>query len=197
MSYVNIRTAALIVYATIVAALAVPLSASAQQCLTPEPRITDYRNFGARPSPDEQNAVLDVINEFGWTLDLRDADNFANLFATDAIYEACTGGGVQITRTEGLDALETYFRTQPFAYLSELSFFTRHFITNTIVRTEKEKEYLAWATLVVTLQRPDVEAPVLDYTATFVMKLNLYDGELKFTDVRMITGTPVVVFRAR
>lgn len=198
MSFFNIRTAMSVAIVAFGVVLAAPLSASAQRCETDPPEVLEFRNAGELPSPSEQDAALDVIYTFAWTLDLRDASNLVDLFAEGAVYEACTGGGVQITKTTGLDMLETYFTTQPFAYLNQLSFNTSHFITNAILRTtEKEDEIKVWATMLVTLQRPDVEAPVLDYTAMLVMTLNRYDGALKFTDVRMITGTPLVVFRAR
>jgi hypothetical protein len=199
MSFFNIRAAASIAVVAFGAALAVPGSAAAQQCSVQPPEIGDFQGTGVLPPPEEQAAALDVIHTFAWTLDLQDLNNFDNLFASEAVYEACTGGGVQITRTSNLAALKEYFNTQPFAYLRDLSFKTNHFVTNAVFRRmdKEDDEIKVWAAMLVTLQRPDVEAPVLDYTAMLVMTLRRYDGVLKFSDVQMHTGTPVVVFRAR
>jgi hypothetical protein len=195
MSFVTLRTLVFAVVVALGATYAIP--AAAQQCSVQPPEIADFRNAGDLPSSAQQDAVLDVIHEFAWTLDIRDLNNFDNLFASDAVYEACTAGGVRITLTNNLTELKTYFQTQPFAFLSELNFRTSHFITNAIFRTSKEDEIKVWAAMLVTLQRPDVEAPDLDYTATLVMTLIPDNGAWKFSDVRMVTGTPLVVFRAR
>jgi len=198
MSFFNIRTAVSVAVLAIGAALVIPGSAAAQQCSVNPPIIADFQNGGGLPTPQDQNAALDVVHSFAWTLDIRDLANFDNLFASNAVYEACTGGGVQIKRTTSLTDLKNYFETQPFATLSDASFRTSHFIANEIVRTGKEEgEIKVWATMLVTLQRPDVEAPELDYTATLVMTLRPDNGPLKFFDVQMVTGTPIVVFRAR
>ncbi len=198
MSFFNIRAAVSVAVVALGAAFAIPGLAAAQQCSVDPPAIGNFHGVGVMPPLEEQAAALDVINTFAWTLDLQDVNNFDELFASDAVYEACTGGGVQITRTSDLTALKAYFNTQPFAYLRQLSFKTNHFITNAIFRKpEKDGETKVWAAMLVTLQRPDVETPVLDYTAMLVMTLKSYDGVLKFSDVQMHTGTPVVVFRAR
>lgn len=148
------------------------------------------------PPTADREAIADLIHSYSWALDDKNTAAFAQLFTSDAQYEACSGGGaLQLIRTTMTSELQGYIAD----ILSDLGARqARHFESNTLLHQNKDGSVNGKTTLLVTLQWPDRELPELDYTAvmqeTFVKDK---EGLWRFSKLTLITDTPGVQARAR
>ncbi|WP_195909432.1 nuclear transport factor 2 family protein [Rhizobium tubonense] len=148
------------------------------------------------PAPADRQAIMDLIHSYSWALDEKNTAAFAELFISDAQYEACSGGGaLQLVKTTSTSDLQGYISD----ILSDLGARqARHFESNTLLHQNKDGSVNGKTTLLVTLQWPDREVPEPDYTAvmqeTFVKDK---EGLWRFSKLTLITDTPGVQARAR
>ena len=199
-SFFGIRTVVTAVALAIGTWTTLPGPAAAQSCSQPEPanfngRLGDPANISAAT----RQAVMDAINAYAWTLDLKDAANFANLFTDSVMYEICTASGELIKRASNKSELVTYITTQPFSFLTSRGLTARHFMTNVVLAApQKDGDVDALIAMLVTLQPSYLDGPIVDYTATLVATLTREaDGRTRISKLLTFTQQPVRITRAR
>jgi hypothetical protein len=157
-------------------------------------------NLADPPVTDERD-ILKLIHRFHWALDDHRVTQLEGLFADNVTYELCNAAGDQLQKTTGKDQLGVYLK----AYFNELTFRgtqTRHIASNTLLNfvnatTTTPTNIQAKTTVVVTLQHPDIETPVLDYTA-LLRSVFTTDGTVwKFSQITLILDGPKLELRAR
>ncbi|WP_457300779.1 nuclear transport factor 2 family protein [Phyllobacterium sp. P5_D12] len=159
------------------------------------PGIVWPPNLADAPVTDERE-ILKLIHRFHWALDDHKTMQLEGLFADNVTYELCDAVGDQLQKTTGKDQLGVYLKT----YFNELTFRgtqTRHIASNTLLNFVGAGNIQAKTTVVVTLQHPDIETPVLDYTAV-LRSVFTTDGTIwKFSQLTLILDGPKLELRAR
>jgi hypothetical protein len=153
-------------------------------------------------SPDaaDRQAIMDLIHSFLWSLDERDVaklDNFEALFAADASYETCRGGGAVLIRFVARAALRGYIEAQ-FKDLAAKGLQTRHIEGNTLLHSKDANTVDGKSTMLVSIQRAQSAAiPEFDYSAVLLWTFVKVDDIWKIAKLIIITDTPDVEERAR
>ena len=155
----------------------------------------------ADPLATDEREVLKLIHRFNWALDDHRVTQLDGLFTDNVTYELCNAVGDQLQKTTGKDQLAVYLKT----YFNELTFRgtqTRHIGSNTLLNlvsatAATPTTIQGKTTVVVTLQHPDIETPVLDYTAV-LRSVFTTDGTIwKFSQMTLILDGPKLELRAR
>ena len=132
-SFFGIRTVVTAVALAIGTWTTLPGPAAAESCSQPEPanfngRLGDPANISAAT----RQAVMDAINAYAWTLDLKDAANFANLFTDSEVRNLHRVGRVDQTSFKQVGA--GYVHYDPAVLLlTSRGLTARHFMTNVVL----------------------------------------------------------------
>jgi hypothetical protein len=148
------------------------------------------------PAPSDDRAIRKLIYLYDWALDDHRAGQLDGLFTDTVFYELCNAAGEQLAQKNGNDQLEGYLGE----YFNGLVFRgtqTRHIESNTLLNSVDASTVQGKTTVVVTLQHPDIETPVLDYTAVLRTEFKKVANVWKFSKMTLITDGPRLELRAR
>ena len=148
------------------------------------------------PGPVDARAILKLIHRYNWALDDHDFGQLDGLFTDDVFYELCNAAGEQILKRTDKDTLEIYLNGV-FNELTAQDTQTRHIESNALLHSVDTNTIQGKTSLAVTLQHPDIETPVLDYTAAFRTVFKREGGVWKFSRITLITDGRKIQFRAR
>jgi hypothetical protein len=148
------------------------------------------------PGPADARAILKLIHRYNWALDDHDFGQLDGLFTDDVFYELCDAAGEQILKRTDKGQLEIYLGGV-FDELGRQGTQTRHIQSNALLNSVDTDTIQGKTSLAVTLQHPDIETPVLDYTGEFRPVFRREGGVWKFSRITLITDGRKIEFRAR
>lgn len=156
----------------------------------------DYLLTVNNPDPADRQEIMDLIHRFNWALDEASLVGVNNMLLEDVTYELCNGALQQLKMMTGRDLLTGYLGTINQERKRSGSK-TRHIESNTLLNAVDADTVQGKTTLLVTLQFPEIEMPVVDYTASLHTTFQK-DGNLwKFAKILLITDGAEVRLRAR
>lgn len=156
----------------------------------------DYLLTVNNPAPADRQEIMDLIHRFNWALDEASLVGVNGMLLEDVTYELCNGALQQLRMTTGRDQLMGYLGT----INQERKRFgskTRHIESNTLLNAVDANTVQGKTTLLVTLQFPEIEMPVLDYTASLHTTFRKDGNVWKFAKILLITDGAQVRLRAR
>lgn len=148
------------------------------------------------PPASDERAIRKLISMYHWALDDHRAPQLANLFVDTVFYELCNAAGEQLTQKTNRTQLEGYLQDY-FNEFTDRGTQSRHIESNTVLNAVDADTIQGKTTVVVTLQHPDIETPVLDYTASFRTEFEKQANIWKFSRMTLITDGPKLELRAR
>jgi hypothetical protein len=148
------------------------------------------------PTPADDRAIRKLIHLYHWALDDHRVAQLDGLFTDTVFYELCNAAGEQLAQKNGRDQLEGYF-SDYFNDFVDRGTQPRHIESNTLLHAVDANTVQGKTTVVVTLQHPDIETPVLDYTAALRTEFEKVANVWRFSKITLITDGPRLVLRAR
>ncbi len=107
---------------------------------------------------EDKIAIYEVIAQYSYAWDGKNADGFAKLFAEDAVWEACRlGSTAPYIHLESQHAIRNWAAEQHQGRLANTS--TRHFQTGTIFEELTSNTARSRTMVIITHQTPEDEAP--------------------------------------
>jgi hypothetical protein len=201
--------------------LSAPETARAQSCADAPRTSFDVREDPFQLSAEERDGIVDTVHAFALTWDLRDEVNLPLLFIDGGpddglLFLVCNstpnvgGTGNQLVAAFTRQDIKDYFVGGPFAYVMnqiveepndlDTTSQARHFISNTVVRTDRLGDVRVVADLLVTLQYfgvgqnlpvNDATYPQLDYTGIIEAILTKeWGGVWKFRKLMIYMDVP-------
>ncbi len=157
---------------------------------------TDWLINPNDPGPSDARAILKLIHRYNWALDDHDFGQLDGLFIDQVFYELCDASGTQILKKIDRGQLDVYLNGV-FDELEERGTQTRHVETNTLLNSVNPDTIQGKTTVLVTLQHPDIETPVLDYTGSLRTEFTRVGNVWLFSRITLITDGHKIEFRAR
>lgn len=148
------------------------------------------------PDAADERAIRKLISTYDWALDDHKAQQLEGLFADNVYYELCNAAGDQLVQEIGEEQLSTYLNGYFNAFVRDGTQ-ARHIESNTLLDLVDANTVRGKTTVVVTLQHPDIETPVLDYTGVLRTEFTKVDNVWKFSKITLITDGPRLQLRAR
>jgi ketosteroid isomerase-like protein len=125
-----------------------------------------------RPSPAaglqalaDRFAIIETIQTYGWSVDERRMDIFADLFANDATFDIVIAGAEPVQTPSGRDAIVTWMSD----YMDALDFQMRHRMGNVLVTEQSGDAATALSYLLLTATTPERTEPMA--TACYTWRL--------------------------
>ena len=201
--------------------LSVSETAWAQSCADAPRASFDVREDPFDLSAEERDAIVDTVHAFALTWDLRDEVNLPLLFIDGGqddglLFLVCNstpnvgGTGNQLVAAKSRQEILEYFVEKPFAYVMnqiveepndlDTTSQARHFISNTVVWSDRLGDVKVVADLLVTLQYfgggqnlpvDDPAFPHVDYTGMIEATLTReWGGVWKFRQLIIYMDVP-------
>jgi hypothetical protein len=169
-------------------------SASAVQCVN-GPGIVWLATANDPPAEDDR-AIRKLIHLYDWLLDDHRAAQMQGLFMPTIFYELCNAAGEQLTQKNGETQLQQYL-TVYFNDFTTRGTQPRHIASNTLLHWVDADTVRGKTTVVVTLQHPDIETPVVDYTGVLRTEFEKTGDVWRFLRMTLIMDSPKLDLRAR
>jgi hypothetical protein len=148
------------------------------------------------PGAADDRAIRKLIYLYNWALDDHRVAQLDGLFTDSVFYELCNAAGDQLAQKNGKDQLEGYLNDY-FNEFVDRGTQPRHVESNTLLHAVDANTVQGKTTVVVTLQHPDIETPVLDYTGVLRSEFKKVGNVWKFSAMTLITDGPRLELRAR
>ena len=148
------------------------------------------------PPPADESAIKKLIARYNWALDDHRALQLEGLFADDVFYELCNAAGEQLVQKSNSEDLKVYHDGY-FSGFVDRGTQARHIESNTLLNLVDANTIQGKTTVVVTLQHPDIETPVLDYTGSMRTEFKKVGNLWQFSKITLITDGPRLELRAR
>jgi hypothetical protein len=148
------------------------------------------------PAPSDDRAIRNLISTYNWALDSHLPSQLEGLFADNVFYELCNAAGEQLVQTTDDEQLTIYLN-EYFKGFVKRGTQSRHIESNTLLYMIDDRNVQGKTTVAVTLQHPDIETPVLDYTGVLRTTFTKVGDTWLFSKITVITDGPRLELRAR
>lgn len=148
------------------------------------------------PPAADEIAIRKLLTRYNWALDDHRSLQLENLFADEIFYELCNAAGDQLMTASDSGKLKDYLGIY-FDGFDKRATQPRHIESNTLLNMVDANTVEGKSTVAVTLQHPDIETPVLDYTGELRTEFKKDGNIWRFAKITLITDGPRLELRAR
>jgi hypothetical protein len=128
------------------------------------------------PTAEERGDVLALLALYAWTMDNRDFDGLAALFADNGYYYQCNPGNQDAVLVVSAASLAQQFQSM-FAYLAATNSSATRQLSNYLIGKTKDGNFEVAFNSAVLIQTIGVSAAQVDYTAKLYATI-VKDGDL-------------------